>query len=820
MQQLAEGTRRRNKRTGEVQVLKGGQWMSEGGGSSAPRLVPLAPPDPYKVQSQQQDLTKGGLDIENTRLGIESRKLDIEKTRLDMERGDKDKEAQQTAKQAAGFYRRALNAHSGYGEGIPARPPIIEEAVELLPDSVERKFASDKRKNAETYAAEFIAATLRKESGAAITPQEFESQFTRYFPQSGDGPEQIEIKRQLREQAIEAIRDQAGDLVKAPEFGQSEAPITGHDHEEMSVATGETRTENNPAMVGVNKRVGELLSQGKGDGEILQFLKSVGADNAALLDIRRQLFDYRKFKRDAEKQGKTVGLPTIDFEKWEVPNSALNQISASPAGAYAVSAADTVTGGHLDNVVGLAGGNPELANIGIEQMRQQNPVSSFAGDVTGGAMLYATGRGALGLAGKGGAPATGTFARNALAGDAAMGGYIGSGQGGTDVVSGQNALLGAAAGVAGGAAGRGAINTTARTLSPSGGSLAPAYAEGVRPTVGQRMGGVADRAEQAFASVPLVGGIQRSARNNAVQDWQAGAFNQALREVGDGLPKGVKSGTQAHAYMQQSFNRAYDKARSGLQFARDAEFDADFKGVAQEVALLSKDSQNAFRVMVEEVSNRLNVRGGNLNGGDYKTLVSRIESKARKLRKNPQGDHELADAMEGLSLALDQGARRHSNPRAVAALDAADRGYVMAVLIEEAGRKAGGGEVGEFTGKQLEAAIRGNSGRRSRQMLRGEAPLQKYAAAGSRLGDSVPDSGTPERILTLGGMASLAHFIDPSMLAPWLADTLANLPGGKQAINALISPNRKALDPARRKLMERAWLGGLLAAPASEAAAK
>lgn len=172
--------------------------------------------DPYKVQNQAQDLTKGGLDIEGKRLDITSKQLEIEERRLKMSEGEKAEKAAEGAKAAAGFYRRALNAHQGYGEGVAPRAPIVDDIVEALPDSLERGFSSDQRKNADTYAAEFIAATLRKESGAAISPQEFQSQYARYFPQPGDGPEQMQIKRQLREQALEAIRDQAGNLVDAP----------------------------------------------------------------------------------------------------------------------------------------------------------------------------------------------------------------------------------------------------------------------------------------------------------------------------------------------------------------------------------------------------------------------------------------------------------------------------------------------------------------------------------------------------------------------------------------------------------------------------
>jgi hypothetical protein len=110
----------------------------------------------------------------------------------------------------AGFYSRALNANKLYGEGVPPRGPVTQTLVDMLPDNLVRANESDARKNAETAAAEFVAATLRKESGAAISPQEFDSQYARYFPQPGDGPDQIKLKAQLRQQALEAMKIGAG----------------------------------------------------------------------------------------------------------------------------------------------------------------------------------------------------------------------------------------------------------------------------------------------------------------------------------------------------------------------------------------------------------------------------------------------------------------------------------------------------------------------------------------------------------------------------------------------------------------------------------
>ena len=56
----------------------------------------------------------------------------------------------------------------------------------------------------------FISAVLRKESGAAIPPDEYANEEKKYFPQVGDGPKVVQQKQKARELAIEALKAQAG----------------------------------------------------------------------------------------------------------------------------------------------------------------------------------------------------------------------------------------------------------------------------------------------------------------------------------------------------------------------------------------------------------------------------------------------------------------------------------------------------------------------------------------------------------------------------------------------------------------------------------
>lgn len=56
----------------------------------------------------------------------------------------------------------------------------------------------------------FVTAVLRKESGAAISATEFETEDIKYFPQPGDSAATIEQKRLARKVAIDAMKAQSG----------------------------------------------------------------------------------------------------------------------------------------------------------------------------------------------------------------------------------------------------------------------------------------------------------------------------------------------------------------------------------------------------------------------------------------------------------------------------------------------------------------------------------------------------------------------------------------------------------------------------------
>jgi len=74
----------------------------------------------------------------------------------------------------------------------------------------------------------FVNALLRRESGSAISPAEFDSATQQYFPRAGDTPEVLAQKEQNRGQATASLAAEAGPAMAAiPNVARKEPPAKG-----------------------------------------------------------------------------------------------------------------------------------------------------------------------------------------------------------------------------------------------------------------------------------------------------------------------------------------------------------------------------------------------------------------------------------------------------------------------------------------------------------------------------------------------------------------------------------------------------------------
>lgn len=137
-------------------------------------------------------------------------------------------------RKANAFLIRAMGANTSYeGTGVEPRGMLSQQFKESFPNA-SNYLASDERQVADSAQDEFIAATLRQDSGAAIPTTEMESQRRIYFPMPGDGADVIEQKRQARVRALQGLVASAGGMVTDEQKKAIEALVSAKPPQNMA----------------------------------------------------------------------------------------------------------------------------------------------------------------------------------------------------------------------------------------------------------------------------------------------------------------------------------------------------------------------------------------------------------------------------------------------------------------------------------------------------------------------------------------------------------------------------------------------------------
>lgn len=556
-------------------------------------------------------------------------------------------------------------------------------------------------------------------------------------------------------------------------------------------ATGNTRSVSDPATAA---ELDKLVRSGASLEELNRYAMSKG-----LAPVNPQEYsavrDY--LQKNPGYQGGLVNArkyePLTMFEK------GATAIGNNPVGAYALGAGQFLSGNTLDNVAG----DPERARLALGMMDAQNPTATTLGEISGGIMASLGGEAALGRMG-----VSPGLLRGGIV-DAATGAANGAGaaDGGNRLTG---ALQGGTSSAIGGVTGSLGTRGLGRMVGATGGAQRPLYDAGVRPTLGQRVadkgfvGRAVNNAEQALQSVPIVGSAIQGARQEARDQFQVGAFNEALKEVGEALPRGMRPGTDPHAYVQKVFNRVYDEARGGMKLVADEELANDFANLAPDIQTLGPAAQNKLRSIIKNtIDNRMS--SGRLEGKAYKQATSDLGKHIARLRKSAMADdQQLGEVLSGIQGGLDSAARRYSDPEAIKLLDAADAGYAKLVRIEGAAARRGGDD-GTFSPKQFSSEVqKASGGVRSRSYLRGDALMQDYANAGKSLDDTLPNSGTVDRALVGGGLVGGTALggIPPAAVAGLAGIGAAYAPGVRKAMQSALKPagpKRNAIAEQLRK---------------------
>lgn len=579
------------------------------------------------------------------------------------------------------------------------------------------------------------------------------------------------------------------------------------------IATGDTKSQDNPVLAGISKHVADMIGAGRSADQVREYLKSAGIDPStvqnidAWTDYIRQHPLYKGpiyinlHTKDVPNDGNSTVLSiynAITGNNLPTKSKDIGTFAKTQAGTALIEAGNAVTGFQLPKLAD----NPEQARAALGTLERQNPGAALTGTVLGAGV--ATGALEAGLTRAGvtrGAP---------IAADAIYGGVAGNG---LDPEGGVGAVLGGAlSSAAGGLAGRSVMKGAGELVSPTASAV-----DEFTPSPGQKYGGALNRAEEIFQDIPIAGAPVRRMRENARENFERGAFNSALREIDDKLPDDMPLGTQPHAYMQQKFNEAYDKARSQMQFVPDQQYMNDLQAYASRIRNgVLNDAQRAQveNILNNSVASRIKTQGGSLTGDAYKQAASEIEAAARQLSGS---EPLIADALRDYGSIFDAAARRASPKGAGELLDKADRGYAKAVRIEKAA-SARGGDTGRFTPNQFDRAVQqASGGTRSRAYLRGDALMGDYAEAGKALSDRVPNSGTPERGLTIAALTGGVGMLSPKALAAPLALSLPYRYPLRNITEAVLTP-RTGLTPASQAALRIGTglrRGAALAGPAA-----
>lgn len=305
----------------------------------------------------------------------------------------------------------------------------------------------------------------------------------------------------------------------------------------------------------------------------------------------------------------------------------------------------------------------------------------------------------------------------------------------------------------------------ARIVSPNASinpNLALLKAEGVKPTVGQSLGGWANSAEEKLQSLPFTGDMITRARAGANEQFNNAAINRAT------APLGVKiqgSGQQAINEASDVVSKAYTASDALLGgFKVDKTAQNELASLVKMASSLPKSERNVFNSNLQNVQSSLSPNGS-LLADAYGTLKSKIGKDAADFTgSNDAYQKKLGNALTEMQSILVNNAKR-ANPEAGALRDKADEAFANLVRVQGASVGAKGKE-GVFTPGQLLTSIRGaDKSVRDNATARGQALMQDLGNAGqSVLGNKVPNSGTADRLM-LGGAGLGAYAVNPAIPA-------------------------------------------------------
>ena len=272
---------------------------------------------------------------------------------------------------------------------------------------------------------------------------------------------------------------------------------------------------------------------------------------------------------------------------------------------------------------------------------------------------------------------------------------------------------------------------------------------GVNPTIGQTLGGWANKAEEKLQSLPIMGDAITAARNKANKGFETAVYDKTLEKIGDKLPQGV-SGRDALVYTENALKTNYDDVLGKIgAIKKDEIFTSKVDNLKDLVnkLVMPKAEKAKFASALNDVEESIN-KNGFMTSDAYKAIESSLGQDVRKLGASTNiYEGKISTAVKQLQEELRGLLQRNAGGYADD-LGKANSGWA---LFKRAQNSAGklGAEDGAFTPGQYLNSVRAlDKSKDKGAFARGSALGQELGDAGKTiLANKVPDSGTAQRIL-------------------------------------------------------------------------
>ena len=366
-------------------------------------------------------------------------------------------------------------------------------------------------------------------------------------------------------------------------------------------------------------------------------------------------------------------------------------------------------------------------------------------------------------------------------------------------------------------AGMGAV--TGGVLGPVAGTVAGAIKpqitesaqklmdEGVELTPGQMLGGNWKRLEDVSAKTPIVGAWIREAQGSSLESFNKAAANRALAPIGESVPAGMKMGHDVVAHVEEKLSNAYDEVHPKLSAKFDDQFHKDIADITAATKAPGASLPAAQQAQYADMVNGLVDRAGphatdTLTGETVHGASSALAKEAAGYSADPNFDNrKLGQALGSVKDAFDAMLERQ-NPEYAQELNKINTGWANYVRLRQAASSVeAGNREGVFTSAQLSRAAKAMDKTAGKgATAKGTALYQDLAEAGRQtLPQSLPDSGTAERLMThalmAGHLAMSPQTAVASALIPGLYSkvgldfarkALTARPNGSQAISDVL----------------------------------